>query len=76
MRILTKTAVAAGMLLAVVATTSGRVSLNSVRVVAKDAEALGQFYEAAFGLRETNRLQIANGVELFLNFGDTEQAAP
>jgi hypothetical protein len=30
------------------------VSLNSVRVVAKDAEALGRFYAAAFGLKETN----------------------
>jgi predicted enzyme related to lactoylglutathione lyase len=51
------------------------VSLNSVRVVAKDAEALGKFYAAAFGLKETNRLTIANGVELFLNFGATSEAA-
>ena len=44
------------------------VSLNSVRVVAKDAEALGKFYGAAFGLKET-------GPELFLNFGATVDAA-
>jgi predicted enzyme related to lactoylglutathione lyase len=51
------------------------VTLNSVRVVAKDAEALGKFYAAAFGLKETNRLATANGPELFLNFGDTTEAA-
>jgi len=48
----------------------GGVTLNSVRVAAKNAEALGKFYSAAFGLKETNRLTIGNGVELFLNFGD------
>jgi len=51
------------------------VSLNSVRVVAKDAEALGKFYAAAFGMHETNRLQTQTGPELFLNFGDTVEAA-
>ena len=53
----------------------GGVTLNSVRVAAKNAEALGKFYSAAFGLKETNRLTIGNGVELFLNFGDTVEAA-
>jgi predicted enzyme related to lactoylglutathione lyase len=51
------------------------VSLNSVRVVAKDAEALGKFYGEAFGLRETNRLQTQSGPELFLNFGATVDEA-
>lgn len=73
---MTKTA---GLLLACAALAStaahADVSLNSVRVVAKDAEALGKFYAAAFGLKETNRLNIANGVELFLNFGATVEAA-
>ena len=53
----------------------GQVSLNSVRVVAKDAEALGKFYAAAFGMQETNRLQTQTGPELFLNFGATAEAA-
>lgn len=57
------------------ATARADVSLNSVRVLAKDAEALGQFYTAAFGLKETNRLKIATGVELFMNFGETVEAA-
>jgi len=64
-------------LAALAATAAARadVTLNSVRVVAKDAEALGKFYAAAFGLKETNRLTIGNGVELFLNFGATVEAA-
>ena len=51
------------------------VTLNSVRVVGKDSEALGKFYAAAFGLMETNRLATPNGPELFLNFGATAEAA-
>lgn len=54
---------------------SADITLNSVRVLAKDAEALGRFYTAAFGLKETNRLKIATGVELFMNFGETVEAA-
>jgi predicted enzyme related to lactoylglutathione lyase len=37
--------------------------------------ALGKFYEAAFGLKEVNRLTFPNGVELFLNFGDSLDSA-
>ena len=54
---------------------NAQVSLNSVRVVAKDAEALGKFYSTAFGMHETNRLQTQNGPEVFLNFGATVDAA-
>jgi predicted enzyme related to lactoylglutathione lyase len=66
-------ALVAGMVIA--SASQAEVTLNSVRVLAKDAEALGRFYEDAFGLRETNRLAIADGVELFLNFGATMEAA-
>jgi len=59
----------------VAAAAQAQVSLNSVRVVAKDAEGLGKFYAAAFGLKETNRLQTQTGPELFLNFGATAEAA-
>ena len=61
--------------LAAIATAQAQVSLNSVRVLAKDSEALGRFYAAAFGLKETNRLQTQTGPELFLNFGATAEAA-
>jgi len=62
-------------LTAIATAASAQVTLNSVRVAAKDAETLSQFYQAAFGLRETNRLAMQNGVELFLNFGDSVEAA-
>ena len=64
--------------LAVALTTVGasaQVSLNSVRVVAKNSEALAKFYSTAFGMQETNRLQTQNGPEVFLNFGATAEAA-
>ena len=51
------------------------VTLNSVRVAAKDTEALARFYKAAFGMEETNRLQGQGGPEIFLNFGATVDAA-
>jgi len=66
---------AASMATGLLTTSSAEITLNSVRVVAKDAEGLGKFYESAFGLRETNRLELQNGVELFLNFGDSVEAA-
>jgi predicted enzyme related to lactoylglutathione lyase len=51
------------------------VTLNSARVAGKDAVALGKFYETAFGLKEVNRLTFPGGVEIFLNFGDSVDAA-
>ena len=33
-----------------------QVTLNSVRVGAKDSVALAKFYQAAFGMQETNRI--------------------
>ena len=61
--------------LAATAAAQAQVSLNSVRVLAKDSEALGRFYGAAFGLKVTNRLETQTGPELFLNFGATAEAA-
>jgi predicted enzyme related to lactoylglutathione lyase len=51
------------------------VTLNSARVGGADVAALGKFYEAAFGLKEVNRLTFPGGMELFLNFGDSVEAA-
>ncbi len=51
------------------------VTLNSVRVAAKDTEALAKFYKAAFGMQEVNRLQGGGGPEIFLNFGASVDAA-
>ena len=52
-----------------------QVTLNSVRVGAKDTVALAKFYQAAFGMQETNRLNGAGGPEIFVNFGATVEAA-
>ena len=54
---------------------SAQVTLNSARVGAKDTVALAKFYEAAFGMQETNRLNGAGGPEVFVNFGDTVDTA-
>jgi predicted enzyme related to lactoylglutathione lyase len=51
------------------------VTLNSVRVAARDTETLARFYKAAFGMEEVNRLQAGGGPEIFLNFGSTADAA-
>lgn len=52
-----------------------QVSLNSVRVGAKDTAALAKFYQTAFGMQETNRINAPGGAEIFLNFGATADAA-
>lgn len=51
------------------------VTLNSVRVGAKDTEALAKFYKAAFGMEEVNRIQGGGGPEIFLNFGSSVDGA-
>ncbi len=53
----------------------GQVSLNSVRVGAKDTVALAKFYETAFGMQEVNRINSPAGPEVFVNFGATADAA-
>jgi predicted enzyme related to lactoylglutathione lyase len=54
---------------------SAQVSLNSVRVAAKDTVALAKFYEAAFGMHEVNRIESPGGPEVFVNFGATPESA-
>jgi len=54
---------------------NAQVTLNSVRVGAKDTVALAKFYEAAFGMQEVNRLNGQGGPEIFINFGATPEAA-
>lgn len=52
-----------------------QVSLNSVRIGAKDSVALAKFYQTAFGMQEVNRIASPAGPEIFLNFGATVDAA-
>jgi predicted enzyme related to lactoylglutathione lyase len=52
-----------------------QVTLDAVRVGAKDSVALAKFYEAAFGMQEVNRIGAPTGPEVFVNFGATVDAA-
>lgn len=67
-------AIAIGLLL-LASAASAQVSLNSVRIGAKDTAALAKFYEAAFGMQEVNRIDAPAGPEIFVNFGATADAA-
>src|SRR5580704_8226182 len=53
----------------------GQVTLNSVRVGAKDTVALAKFYQAAFGMQEVNRIDAPGGPEVFVKFGATIDSA-
>ena len=52
-----------------------QVTLNSVRIGAKDTVSLAKFYQAAFGMQEVNRIDSPTGPEIFVNFGATADAA-
>jgi predicted enzyme related to lactoylglutathione lyase len=54
---------------------AAQVTLNAVRIGAKDSVALAKFYEAAFGMQEVNRIGAPTGPEVFLNFGASVDAA-
>ena len=54
---------------------SAQVTLNSVRIGAKDTLAVAKFYQAAFGMEEVNRIDAPGGPEIFVNFGMTVDAA-
>ncbi len=69
----TATAVSAMLLLASAA--HAQVTLNSVRVGAKDTVALAKFYQTAFGMQEVNRIGAPAEPEIFVNFGMTADAA-
>jgi predicted enzyme related to lactoylglutathione lyase len=69
----TTAAVSAMLLLASAAL--AQVTLNSVRIGAKDSVALAKFYQAAFGMQEVNRINAPAGPEVFVNFGATVDTA-
>jgi predicted enzyme related to lactoylglutathione lyase len=69
----TMIAIFAGLLLAGGA--HAQVSLDSVRIEAKDTVALAKFYREAFGMQEVNRIENPGGTEVFVNFGATVEAA-
>ena len=54
---------------------NAQVSLDSVRIAAKDTIALAKFYHDAFGMQEVNRIVNPGGTEVFVNFGATVEEA-
>ena len=50
-------------------------SLDSVRIEAKDTLALAKFYQTVFGMQEVSRVVNPGGIEVFVNFGATVEAA-
>jgi predicted enzyme related to lactoylglutathione lyase len=75
MKRLYTTAMAISAALLVASAAHAQVSLDSVRIAAKDTVALAKFYQAAFGMQEVNRIENPGGTEVFVNFGATVEAA-
>ena len=69
------TSIVVSTLLLLATAAHGQVTLNSVRVGAKDSVALAKFYQSAFGMQEVNRIGAAGAAEIFVNFGATVDAA-
>src|SRR5215831_540208 len=69
------TAIAIGAALLLAGSAHAQVTLNSVRVGAKDTPALAKFYQTAFGMQGVNRINSPGGPEIFVNFGATVDAA-
>src|ERR1700733_11512821 len=72
---LQKTAISIFAALLLARAAHAQVSLDSVRVAAKDTIALAKFYQAAFGMQEVSRIVNPGGTEVFVNFGATVDAA-
>ncbi len=51
------------------------ISINGVRIGAKDVAALAQFYRAALGMHEVQRMQNPQFTQIMLDFGATPEAA-
>jgi len=75
MKSLYTTAMAVSAMLLLASAAFAQVTLNSVRIGAKDTAALAKFYQAAFGMEEVNRINAPGGPEIFVNFGATADAA-
>ena len=70
-----RTVMALAPLLLLAGAAQAQVTLNSVRIGAKDTVAVAKFYENAFGMQEVNRIDAPAGPEIFVNFGATAEAA-
>ncbi|MDR2215644.1 MAG: VOC family protein [Nevskiaceae bacterium] len=64
-----------GALMVLAAAAHADVSLNGVRIGAKDTASLAQFYQKALVMQEVQRIQTPQFLEVMLNFGATKDAA-
>jgi predicted enzyme related to lactoylglutathione lyase len=69
------TAIGVSAMLLLASAALAQVTLNSVRIGAKDSVVLAKFYQAAFDMQEVNRIDAPGGPEIFVNFGATVDAA-
>lgn len=65
----------AGAVLAMATVQAAGITLNSVRIGAKDVAATARFYQTAFGMHEVQRITQPNMLEIMLNWGATPEAA-
>jgi predicted enzyme related to lactoylglutathione lyase len=70
-----RTAIAISATLLLASAGHTQVTLDAVRIGAKDNVALAKFYQAAFGMQEINRIEIPGGPAIFLKYGATVEAA-
>jgi lactoylglutathione lyase len=75
MRRLYTTVIAISAALLVAGAVHAQASLDSVRIEAKDTIVLAKFYQAVFGMQEVSRVVNPGGIEIFVNFGATVEAA-
>jgi len=75
MKTICRAAMMASVTLLLAGAAHAQVTLNSVRIGAKDTVALAKFYQAAFGMQEVNRINAQGGPEVFVNFGPTIENA-
>jgi predicted enzyme related to lactoylglutathione lyase len=64
-----------GALALLAATAQAGASLNGVRIGAKDVASLAKFYQTALGMKEVQRIENPQFLEVMLNFGATVDAA-
>jgi predicted enzyme related to lactoylglutathione lyase len=75
MRQVTRLTIIAGVAMLLAGPARADATLFGARVGAQDAPALAEFYESVFGLKEIERIEFPNFLEILMNFGDSVEAA-
>jgi predicted enzyme related to lactoylglutathione lyase len=75
MKVLSRIMAVTGAWLAIATVQAADITLNSVRIGAKDVAATAKFYQTAFGMHEVQRITQPNMLEIMLNWGATPEAA-